>query len=99
MKLPIKWKMRGAARRRGDAGQAIVEFALVVPLMLAILTGIAMFSIAIYSKISLQSAANQGVQTLVMSQVLSSGNPCTAATTTIQTTTSLNSSLMTIAFY
>lgn len=96
----MKWLKKRLAILRDDKGQAIVEFALVLPLMMMMLTGIFMFSVAMYSKTSLQSAANQGVQTLVMSQGLPNGvDPCTEATTAIHQSTNLNSSLMTITYY
>ena len=84
--------------RRGEAGQALVEFAFVAPMILMLLTGIFMFSIAFFNKIALQTATDQGVQILATSQNVSATNPCTAATTAIQNATALNSSLITITF-
>lgn len=87
-----------AARRRGDEGQALVELALVLPIMMMLLTGIFLFSVAMYSKIALQTATDQGVQTLATCQNICSTNPCDAATTAIQTSTVLKSSNIGITF-
>jgi Flp pilus assembly protein TadG len=84
--------------RRGEEGQALIEFAFVLPMMFMLLTGIFMFSIAMYSKISLQTATDQGVQALALCQNVCSTNPCTAATTAINTSTVLNPSLIGITF-
>jgi Flp pilus assembly protein TadG len=82
----------------GSEGQAVVEFALVMPVMLMLITGIFLFSIAMYNAISLQTAVGQGVQVMATGQRIVD-DPCGNATTVITTATTLNSSLITIKFY
>jgi|SRR5271157_52821 len=82
----------------GSEGQAIVEFALVMPVLLMLLTAIFMFSIATYNAISLQTAVGQGVQVMATGQNIVD-DPCGNATTVIDTATTLNASLITIKFY
>jgi Flp pilus assembly protein TadG len=89
-----------ALLRRGDEGQALVETALVMAfLLLPLLMGIFVLSFAVYDQMLLQTAANQGVQTLALDQNISPLNPCTDATNTINAATNLNSSLITITFW
>jgi Flp pilus assembly protein TadG len=59
---------RGATqrkRRRGDRGQSLVEFALVIPLFLLILFGILEFGFLLYSRITLINATREGARTAV----------------------------------
>lgn len=100
MKLPIKWYRRTAQKRRGEKGQAIVEFALVLPLMMMVFTGIFVFSIALYQAIALQTAADKGVQALALSENIPDiADPCAAATTAIQHATTLTPGLITISLW
>ncbi len=86
--------------RRGDEGQAIVETAFVLPMLLMLFTGIFIFAVVMYKQILLRTAASQGVQVLALSQnVPNLADPCTLATTTINQATGLNSSLINITFY
>jgi len=48
--------------RRGERAQGTVEFALVVPLFLALLLGVVEFSWVLYTHTTLQHAAQQGVR-------------------------------------
>lgn len=50
-------------RRRGDAGQSLVEFALVVPLVLALLFGIIEFGRGFQSWLAITNAAAFGART------------------------------------
>jgi hypothetical protein len=68
-------------------------------LLLPLLTGIFVLANAMYQKMCLEEATNQGVQALALNQNISTTNPCTLATTAIQSATDLNSSLITITFY
>jgi Flp pilus assembly protein TadG len=57
--------MRAPTRRRGrrrSRGQSLVEFALVVPIFLLILSGIFDFGMALYSRISIINAAREGAR-------------------------------------
>lgn len=51
-----RWKGRRCGAEKGDEGSAIVEMAIVLPLMLLIMTGIATFSMALYQKLLLTDA-------------------------------------------
>ena len=53
----------GRHRRRGrTSGQAVVEFALVIPIFLFILWGIIDFGFALYSRMSVINAAREGAR-------------------------------------
>jgi Flp pilus assembly protein TadG len=85
--------------RSGDEGQSLIEFALVVPIMLLLLTGVMVFAFTMYDMILLQTAASQGVQVLALSQnVPGITDPCASATTAISRATRLNSSAIGITF-
>ena len=49
--------------RRGDAGAAAVEFALIVPILLILVFGIIDFGLAMYSQTMVGNAAREGVRT------------------------------------
>jgi len=62
-------------KRRTDAGQAILEFALVLPLLLTFLLGIIVLGIAFNNYLELTNATNIGAQLLSMSRGQTT-NPC-----------------------
>jgi Flp pilus assembly protein TadG len=71
-------------RLRREDGQSLVEFAVVLPVLLMLVTGIIQFG-SVYNKyITLTDAARNGAQTLAIGRGL--GNPCGPAVT--QTTNS-----------
>lgn len=49
-------------RRRGESGQAVVEFAIVLPVLILLLLGIMEFGRALSALIVLQNAAREGVR-------------------------------------
>ncbi len=51
---------------RSKGGAAAVEFALIVPVVLAALTGIANYGLAMYNKMELVSAARAGAQQAII---------------------------------
>lgn len=59
--------MTSSARRRrgwlGERGQAMVEFALIVPMLLIVLFGIIDLGAALYDQVTLASAAQDGART------------------------------------
>jgi Flp pilus assembly protein TadG len=55
-------------KRKTDAGQALLEFALVLPLLLALVLGIIFFGIALNNYITLTNATNIGAQLLSFSR-------------------------------
>ena len=55
-------------RLRGERGQAMVEFALLAPLFLVIVTGILQFGLALNQWLQMQNIAGQGVRLAVVNQ-------------------------------
>jgi Flp pilus assembly protein TadG len=87
-----------ARLRMGEEGSNLIEFALILPIFLMLLTGCLTFGSVMFYKQQLQTAVGQGVHTLAISQNMVS-DPCAAATTVIQGATQLNPANMTITFY
>jgi Flp pilus assembly protein TadG len=76
---------------RGDRGQTIVEFALVMPFLIFLLLGICQFGLAFHNYLSITDAARVGARKAAVSRVLPTGapgNPCQAAKDAIQATVS-----------
>jgi Flp pilus assembly protein TadG len=65
---------------RGQEGGTLVEFAVMVPILAAILTGMASFSMALYSFQQLGSATSNAAQTVGAEQGLIA-DPCAAVAT------------------
>jgi len=53
---------RRIAARHGQRGAALVEFALILPILMALLLGITTGGIAVYQKITLAGAAREGTR-------------------------------------
>ncbi len=68
---------RRFGRLRREEGQALVEFALVLPVLLMIVTGITSFGIVFYRYVTLTDAVRVGARTLALQRGNSS--PCTSA--------------------
>ena len=66
---------------RNDDGGALVEFALTLPLILLLMTGIFTFSIALWQKITLSEAMSVGGRLLAVDR--GDTDPCKTATTSI----------------
>lgn len=82
----------------GDAGQALVEFALCLPFLLLLVFGIFTFGIAFENYMVLQNATNIGARQLAISRGQST-DPCsTAATAISNAAVNLNSSNLNFAF-
>jgi Flp pilus assembly protein TadG len=73
---------RCLARLRGEEGGALVEIALTLPVMLAVLTGIFSFGIAFSNQLSLTQAVGTGAQLLQQSRN-STTDPCKDTLTAI----------------
>jgi Flp pilus assembly protein TadG len=72
-------RQQAGGRLRREDGQSLVEFAVVLPVLLMIVTGIIQFG-SLYNKyITLTDAARNGAQTLALGRGLS--NPCDPAVT------------------
>ena len=77
-------RRRLLARLRADEGMAMVEFALVLPVLLAVLTGILQFGLMFNKYISLTDAARAGARQIALSRGQTGTNPCTAEETTLE---------------
>ena len=78
---------------RDRAGAAMLEFAIVLPLLLIVLFGIVQFGIYFYQYVSVQYAAQIGERTFLANRPLvnESYTPYASTVTAIQTATSLQS--------
>jgi Flp pilus assembly protein TadG len=95
---PSRWQ-RARSRLRREDGQSMVEFALVAPLLLLILTAILQFGSMYFKEITLTDAVRTGARTLALGRGLS--DPCDPAVTqTVNsaTGTPLTSSEVTTSF-
>jgi hypothetical protein len=63
-----KSKPGPSGRRTRRRGQSLVEFALVLPIFMLILSGILDFGFLLYSRMSVINAAREGARTAVMIQ-------------------------------
>ena len=69
-------------RLRGEEGGALMEFAVTLPLLMTVLTGVASFAMAFYSLQQLGNAASGAVQLVATDQGLIT-DPCNTAMTSI----------------
>jgi len=75
--------LKGLDRRRvGERGSAMVEFALVLPVLLITITGMAASAIALHNLLVLTNAVNTGAQLLSFSRGQTT-DPCATAYTAI----------------
>ncbi len=63
-------------RLSGEEGAALVEMAVIVPLMLLVLTEAVSFSLAVYNLQELENAVTTAAQGLQGARALSIANPC-----------------------
>ena len=73
------------SRLRRDDGQAFVEFAIVLPILVLIVFGITQFGLAFRNYLAITDAARVGARAAAVKRTSS---PCAAATTAIQNTVS-----------
>jgi Flp pilus assembly protein TadG len=79
-------------------GQSLVEFSLIAPLLLAAVTGMVSFGLAIYNYLVLIQGVNSAVTTLSMSRGQTT-DPCSAAYTALRNAApSLQSGQLTVSF-
>jgi Flp pilus assembly protein TadG len=75
--------MRRFADIRREDGQALVEFALVLPILLMVATGITSFGLVFYHYITIEDAVRSGARTLSLGRgntAPSPNDPCSLAT-------------------
>jgi Flp pilus assembly protein TadG len=90
---------RAGARLGQEDGQALVEFAVILPVLMLLVTGIIQFGLMFNKYITLTDAVNSGAQTLALGRGLS--NPCDPAVSqTLQsgTVAGLTASQVTVGF-
>jgi Flp pilus assembly protein TadG len=79
--LPVQRRKRGV-RFRGEDGNALVEIALILPVFLALVTGIGSFAIALGNKLTLVQATDAGGRYLQQIRA-STTDPCADTMTAI----------------
>lgn len=95
MALEAELRIRLRVCKRGEEGGALVEMALVLPILMLVLTGIFSFGIAMANYIQLTEAVDVGGRLLAISRG-SGVDVCAAAVTAVQNAApSLNPALMT----
>lgn len=67
--------------KEGERGSALVEMAVTLPIMMAVMTGIFSFSIALYQKLQLAEAVSNAGHVLATDR--GDNDPCTTATNAI----------------
>jgi Flp pilus assembly protein TadG len=77
-----RFRIRLLGRGRSEKGSSLVEFALVLPLLMLVATGIFAFGIALNNYLELTNAVTIGAQLLAVSRGNTS-NPCQTATTAV----------------
>jgi Flp pilus assembly protein TadG len=86
---------RHVLRRRGEEGQAMVEFALVLPVLLLVLVAILKFGLTFENYLTLTDAVRAGSRQLAVGR--GSANACTSATNLVQSSASgLNTANLTV---
>ena len=87
-----------ALMRAGEEGSAIVEFAMILPMMLLLTTGVLIFGIAMNNYMQLTNAASVGARSLAISAEITE-DPCATAYTAITNAApGLNASNMTFSY-
>jgi Flp pilus assembly protein TadG len=76
-------RRRRALLRSGEQGQTVVEFAMVMPALCALMTAIFTFAIGFYNQMTLTSAVSSGAQYLQTVR-LTTSNPCADTLTAIE---------------
>ena len=69
---------REARRRERESGQALVEFALIVPLFIVLVVGIIQFGVGLNYWLDMQRIANQGARWGVVNKFPGMTGPCVA---------------------
>ena len=75
-------RRKRSARFRGEEGTSLVELAIALPIMMMLLTGVASFSLALYSLQQLGNATANATQVVASEQALVS-DPCASVVTLV----------------
>ena len=87
-----------ALLRNGDEGNALIEFALILPVLLLLTTGIMIFGVAMNNYLQLTNAVSMGARTAAIN-AQQTKDPCLVASNAIiAAAPGLNSSLITFNF-
>jgi len=93
-KARVRICLRG---KRPDAGNALIEFTLVMTILLLVSTGLVSFGFALHNHLILTNAVNTGAQQLALSRGQTS-DPCATASTAITSAAPTLSSNLTLSF-
>lgn len=64
--MPVMGRPLGQRSRRRSRGQSLVEFAMVLPIFMLILSGILDFGFLLYSRMTVINAAREGARAAIM---------------------------------
>ncbi len=70
-------------RRRGDGGQSLVEFALILPVLLIVVFGIIDFAMGMRSYVALANATREGARFAAIGAVFGTQADCGVTNTTV----------------
>lgn len=92
------YRFIGAFARNNQQGSALVEFALLLPMLLLLTTGILVFGVAMNNYMQLNNAVSVGARTLAVNGGMTL-DPCvTASTAVINAAPNLNPSLLSFSY-
>jgi len=83
---------------RGEQGQSLVEFALILPMMLLLATGIMVFGLAMNNYLQLTNAVSVGARTVAISAGATLDPCATAANAIIAAAPGLNAASFTFSY-
>jgi Flp pilus assembly protein TadG len=89
-------RFRGTGKR-ASAGNALVEFSFIMPLLLLVATGMVAFGVALHNDLMLANAVNAGAQLLAFSRGQTS-DPCATAASAISSAAPSLSSGISLSF-
>jgi Flp pilus assembly protein TadG len=96
--LPLLPKRVLALLRGHSEGQSLVEFALILPMMLLLTTGIMIFGIAMNNYVQLTNAVSVGARTLAVSAQITLDPCATASNAVIAAAPGLNPANLTFTY-
>jgi Flp pilus assembly protein TadG len=83
LRASLRGKLRAGLGKSNETGAAVVEMALVLPILMLMLTGIFAFGIAFNNYVELTNAVDIGGRKLAISR-LATTDPCNTAVTVIE---------------